>query len=109
MTEVKFDDFALEAAIDTLKHVSPQEREAAVQALEEDHPGIGNRVRALLALEKQTAEAIRKLEEKPTIELPKASVVPLRQKERWQKVGNAWFKDEGKGWRRHLGPLPKGN
>src|SRR6516165_4946956 len=108
MTEVKFDDFALEAAIDTLKHVSPQEREAAVQALEEDHPGIGNRVRALLALEKQTAEAIRKLEEKPTIELPKASVVPLRQKERWQKVGNAWFKDEGKGWRRHLGPLPKG-
>jgi len=106
--EATLDDFGLEVAIDALKRVSPQEQEAAIQALEEGHPGIGNRVRAVLALDRQGAEAIRKLEEKPGIELPKASVVPLRQKERWQKVGNAWFKNEGKGWRRHLGPLPNG-
>jgi hypothetical protein len=56
------DEVGLLAAIDALKGVSPEEQEAAILALDAEHPGVGQRARALLALEKQTAQAVRKLE-----------------------------------------------
>jgi len=62
MAKPEIDDFELSAAIDALKRVSPQEQEAAILALEEGHPGIGDRARALLAIEKQATEAIAKVE-----------------------------------------------
>ena len=61
-SELKLDDTELLAAIDLLKGVSAEQQEAAILALEEQHPGIGNRAGALLALERQTAQAIAKLE-----------------------------------------------
>jgi hypothetical protein len=60
--EVKLDEFGLLAAIDALKRVSPEEQEAAILALDREHPGVGSRARALLAIEKQATEAIRKAE-----------------------------------------------
>ena len=64
--ELKVDDTELLAAIDLLKNVSPEQQEATILQLEEEHPGIGNRARALLAIEKQAAEAIAKLEKAST-------------------------------------------
>lgn len=63
MAEPWVDEAELLAAVDALKRVSPEEQEAAILALEESHPGIGDRARALLAIEKQSAEDIRKAEE----------------------------------------------
>src|SRR5215831_14970978 len=62
MVKPELDEVGLLAAIDALKRVSPEQQEAAILELEEKHPGIGERARALLALEKQTAEAIERLE-----------------------------------------------
>jgi len=111
MVTAEVDEFKLLTAVDALRGASPEQQEAAIRELEQDHPGIGNRVRALLAIEKQTAEAISKLEAKrESVEPPRvgtAKVEPL-PKVRWKKIGAAWFKDAGNGWRRHLGPLPKG-
>jgi len=61
--ELKLDDTQLLAVIDALRGVSPEQQEAAILKLEEKHPDIRDTVRALLALEKQTAEKIRKVEE----------------------------------------------
>src|SRR5262249_48663574 len=41
----------------------------------------------------------------PSADKPKIDVAPRKQ--RWKKIGEAWFYSAGDGWRRHLGPLPK--
>src|SRR5262245_2951464 len=60
--KTELDEFGLMAAVDALKRVSPEEQDAAILELEGDHPGIGARIKALLAIEKRTAEATAKLE-----------------------------------------------
>src|SRR5215469_7756203 len=70
MVKLEMDEVGLLAAIDALKRVSPEQQEAAILELEGQHPGIGERIRALLALEKQTAQHIKKLE-KREVEEPK--------------------------------------
>src|SRR5215472_475804 len=115
MTELQLDDTQLLAAIDALKRVSPEQQEAAILRLEEEHPGIGERIRALLAIEKQAAEHIARVE-KPRVE-PKAiepvkSAEPVKsevvRKVRYKHVGQAWFKSiNGGEFIRHIGPLPK--
>jgi hypothetical protein len=82
--EARVDEFELLAAIDALKDVSAEEQEAAILALEERYPGVGNKARALLALEKQAAEAIRKVEASATKE----------RKERAAKTETATKQDE---------------
>ena len=74
MVKVEMDEVGLLAAIDALKRVSPEQQEAAILELEGEHPGIGERVRALLAIEKQTAEHIARLE-KARVE-PKSVAAP---------------------------------
>jgi hypothetical protein len=107
MVKVEMDEVGLLAAIDALKRVSPEQQEAAILELEGEHPGIGERVKALLAIEKQTAEHIARLEKAA----PKAAEpvkLGLVRKIKWKRIGAAWFKSvDGGEFRRHLGPLPK--
>src|SRR6516165_9576533 len=107
MVKVEMDEVGLLAAIDALKLVSPEQQEAAILELEGEHPGIGERVGALLAIEKQTAEHIARLEKAA----PKAAEpvkLGLVRKIKWKRIGVAWFKSvDGGEFRRHLGPLPK--
>ena len=109
MLKVELDEVGLLAAIDALKRVSPEQQEAAILELEEEHPGIGERIRALLAIEKQAAEHIARLEKARVA--PKAAEpvkLGLVRKVKWKRVGQAWFKSvDGGEFRRHLGPLPK--
>src|SRR5262249_60309538 len=92
MVKAELDEVGLLEAIDALKRVSAEQQEAAILELEEEHPGIGERVRALLALEKQAAEHIARVE-KARVE-PKATE-PIKsgvvRKVRWRRVGQAWF------------------
>ena len=74
MVKLEMDEVGLLAAIDALKRVSVEQQEAAILELEKEHPGIGERIRALLALEKQTAEHIKRLE-KQGREVEKLKVV----------------------------------
>src|SRR6516162_11621862 len=60
MTDPMLDE--VELVVDALKGVSPEEQEAAILELEERNPGVGERVRALLVIERQAIEAIRKAE-----------------------------------------------
>src|SRR5215831_18334484 len=53
--EPRISEVELLAAIDLLKKISAEEREAVILALEHDHPGIGDRARAALELEKKKA------------------------------------------------------
>src|SRR5262249_19229012 len=103
MVKAELDEVGLLAAIDALKHVSPEQQEAAILELEEEHPGVGERVRALLALEKQTAEHIARLE-KARVE-PKATE-PVKlgvvRKIRWRQVDGVWFYSVGDGWSEEL-------
>ena len=128
MTEPVLDE--VELVVDALKRVSPEEQEAAILELEERNPGIGERVRALLALERQAFEAIRKAEadgrrivaeakaraeRKPDVE-PKAKpelriVEPAEKKPvEWKLVqradGTKW-RVKGNDWRRWFGPVPQ--
>lgn len=93
MTELKLDEVGFLAAIDALKSVSPDQQEAAILALEEEHPGIGGRARALLALEKQAAEAIRKLEAqaaRQTAEIAKSGPIVEQSKPVEEGEGGCW-------------------
>jgi hypothetical protein len=131
MAKPVLDEVELLAAIEALKRVSPEEQEAAIRALEEEHPGVGTRARALLELEKQTAEAVRKLEaraakereerERRAAEItgkleaePPTGVVaklePAKSVGGWRFVqradGSKWMV-RGNDWRRHFGPVPQ--
>jgi hypothetical protein len=130
MTEPVLDEVGLLAAIDALRGVSPEEQEAAILALDGEHPGVGGRARALLELEKQTAEAIRKLEARAAKEreerergarkleaepevkpMAKLRVVePAKSVGEWRFVqradGSKWMV-RGNDWRRHFGPMPQ--
>lgn len=133
MAKPVLDEVGLMAAIEALKSVSPEEQEAAILALEEEHPGVGQRASALLELEKQTAEAIRKAEadgrrmvaeakaraeavRKPDVEPTKPVVQPVAKigvagvGEGWRFVqradGSKWMV-RGSDWRRHFGPMPQ--
>jgi putative DNA primase/helicase len=130
MAKPVLDEVGLMAAIEALKSVSPEEQEAAILALEEEHPGVGQRASALLELEKQTAEAIRKAEAdgrrmvaeakarvgKPDVEPTKPVVQPVAKigvvgvGEGWRFVqradGTKW-RVRGTDWRRWFGPVPK--
>jgi hypothetical protein len=83
MVKLEMDEVGLLAAIDALKRVSPEQQEAAILELEREHPGIGERIRALLALEKQTAQHIKKLEkrevEEPKVVEPKSLSENIRR------------------------------
>src|SRR6516162_5943120 len=57
--EPKIGEVELLAAIDLLKKISAEEREAVILALEHDHPGIGDRARAALELEKKKVVKLR--------------------------------------------------
>ena len=57
--EPKIGEVELLAAIDLLKKISAEEREAVILALEHDHPGIGDRARAALALEERKVVKLR--------------------------------------------------
>jgi hypothetical protein len=108
-------------------------QEAAILGLEERNPGIGERIRALLELERQGDEAIRKLEARAAkekaerewkaeeiarklaaeakVEQPsKDNVVPLPVAGEWRLVqkpdGSKW-KVRGNDWRRYFGPVPQ--
>ena len=82
MVKLEMDELGLLAAIEALKRVSPEQQEAAILELEGEHPGIGERIRALLALEKQTAEHIKRLEKqgREVVE-PKVVVEPKKSAE----------------------------
>src|SRR5262249_52389202 len=84
MVEVGIDDTELLMAVDALKQVSGEEREAAILALEEKHPGIRDSIVALLALEEP------KVSKKKFVKLI-------------QRYG-VWWQTDGKRW---LGPPPK--
>jgi hypothetical protein len=127
MTEPVLDE--VELMVDALKRVSPEEQEAAILELEERNPGVGERVRALLALEKQATEAIRKAEadgrrivaeakaraeRKPDVEPKPVETKPVVAKigvaGGWRFVqradGSRWMV-RGNDWRRHFGPMPQ--
>ena len=125
MTEPVLDEVELMAMIDELKRVSPGEQEAAIEALEGDHPGVGERARALLALERRAEEITRKLEEaEAAFKKPEARVEPVAARPKpklvettkpdepreWRFVqradGSKWMV-RGKDWRRHFGPVPQ--
>jgi len=110
--EPRLDETQLLAAVDGLKRVSVDQREAAIAALDEEHPGVGDRVRAMLAREaeyqaaiiKKSNEVFAKAEAKPSV----AKVGP--RVTRWRQLpSGAWeYLLEGQSfWRRHFGIPPK--
>ncbi|PWT77879.1 MAG: hypothetical protein C5B60_02010, partial [Chloroflexi bacterium] len=108
--ELRVDDTRLLMVIEALKGDSPDQQEAAIQELEKEHPGIGDRARALLALELKEAAEIAKKVKNSGAKIGVAAKIEVEaepKQGKWRKVGSAWFKNEGNGWRRHLGPLPK--
>jgi hypothetical protein len=48
MVKLEIDDTELLAAVEALKLVSVEQQEAAISALDQGHPGIGDRARTLL-------------------------------------------------------------
>jgi|SRR5215471_10842269 len=92
MTELKIGEVELLAAIDLLKKISPEEREAVILALEHDHPGIGDRARAALELEERKVVKLHVVEPVKSVEKPEVR----------DKYGNLYRWVNG-GYRRALG------
>jgi hypothetical protein len=68
MPAAKINEAELLAAIEALRGASPEQQEAAILELEEDHPGVGEKARALLAQKAATElwiETGEKAEAKP--------------------------------------------
>src|SRR5262245_44370004 len=88
--ELKVDDTELLAGIDLLKNVRQEQQETTILQVEEEHPGIGYRARASLAIETQAAEAIAKLEKASTAKrLLAATPKPVLQPRPQPKPGPA--------------------
>ena len=133
MTDPVLDE--VELVVDALKGVSPEEQEAAILELEERNPGVGERVRALLVIERQAIEAIRKAEAdgrrivakakaraeavrkpaepkaKPELRIVAAEQKPVEKPvEGWRFVqradGSKWMV-RGNDLRRWFGPVPQ--
>jgi len=62
MVKLEIGEVELQAAIDLLKKISPEEQEAVILALEHDHPGIGDKARAALELEEKKVVKLRVVE-----------------------------------------------
>jgi putative DNA primase/helicase len=100
----KAGEVELLAAVDLLKKISPEEREAVILALEHDYPGVGDGARAMLELEERKVVKLHVVEATKSVDV---KVVSLG--DGWSFVkkadGSKW-RVKGTDQRRWTGPEP---